>query len=129
MDVVGNFLTVLRNAIMVYKRTAVVPYSNLKAEIARVLKEEGFIKDYRREVTGEVQDRLLIYFQYVDGESAIHEIKRMSTPGCRSYKRVSDVQPLLGGLGLAILSTNRGVISDRVVRREKVGGEVICHVW
>lgn len=129
MDVVGNFLTVLRNAIMVYKRTAVVPYSNLKAEIARVLKEEGFIKDYRREVTGEVQDRLLIYFQYVDGESAIHEIKRMSTPGCRSYKRVSDVQPLLGGLGLAILSTNRGVISDRVARREKVGGEVICHVW
>jgi len=114
---------------MVYKRTAVVPYSNLKAEIARVLKEEGFIKDYRREVTGEVQDRLLIYFQYVDGESAIHEIKRMSTPGCRSYKRVSDVQPLLGGLGLAILSTNRGVISDRVARREKVGGEVICHVW
>ncbi len=129
MDVVGNFLTVLRNAIMVYKRTAVVPYSNLKAEIARVLKEEGFIKDYRREVTGEVQDRLLIYFQYVDGESAIHEIKRMSTPGCRSYKRVSDVKPLLGGLGLAILSTNRGVISDRVARREKVGGEVICHVW
>lgn len=129
MDVVGNFLTVLRNAIMVYKRTAVVPYSNLKAEIARVLKEEGFIKDYRREVTGEAQDRLLIYFQYVDGESAIHEIKRMSTPGCRSYKRVSDVQPLLGGLGLAILSTNRGVISDRVARREKVGGEVICHVW
>jgi len=129
VDVVGNFLTVLRNAIMVYKRTAVVPYSNLKAEIARVLKEEGFIKDYRREVTGEVQDRLLIYFQYVDGESAIHEIKRMSTPGCRSYKRVSDVQPLLGGLGLAILSTNRGVISDRVARREKVGGEVICHVW
>jgi small subunit ribosomal protein S8 len=129
VDVVGNFLTVLRNAIMVYKRTAVVPYSNLKAEIARVLKEEGFIKDYRREVTGEVQDRLLIYFQYVDGESAIHEIKRMSTPGCRSYKRVSDVKPLLGGLGLAILSTNRGVISDRVARREKVGGEVICHVW
>jgi len=129
VDVVGNFLTVLRNAVMVYKRTAVVPYSKLKAEIARVLKEEGFIKDFKREVTGTAQDNLVIWFQYVDGESAIHEIKRMSTPGCRSYMRVSEVRPLLGGLGLAILSTNRGVVSDRVARRENVGGEVICHVW
>lgn len=126
---VGDFLTILRNAVMVYKRTASAPYSKLKADVARVLKEEGFIADYSREAGEGVQDRLVMKLQYVDGESAIHEIKRMSKPGCRSYKRIADVQPLLGGLGLVILSTNRGVISDRVARREKVGGEVICHIW
>lgn len=129
MDMVGDFLTILRNAVMVYKRTASAPYSKLKADVARVLKEEGFIADYSREAGEGVQDRLVMKLQYVDGESAIHEIKRMSKPGCRSYKRIADVQPLLGGLGLVILSTNRGVISDRVARREKVGGEVICHIW
>ncbi len=129
MDTLGDFLTILRNAVMVYKRTASAPYSKLKAELARVLKEEGFIKDYSREVVDGVRDRLVVQLQYVDGESAIHEITRMSKPGCRSYKRIADVQPLLGGLGLVILSTNRGVISDRVARREKVGGEVLCHVW
>ena len=129
MDAVGDFLTVLRNAAMVYKRTMSVPYSNFKAEVARVLKEEGFVKDYKKEVVDGVKDRLVVYLRYVDGECAIHEIKRMSTPGCRSYKGIANIRPLLGGLGLAILSTNRGVISDRAARKENVGGEVICHVW
>lgn len=129
MDSVGDFLTVIRNGAMVYKRTVSVPYSNFKSEIARVLKEEGFIKDYKKEVVDGIRDRLVVSLRYVDGECAIHEITRKSTPGCRSYKGIIDIKPLLGGLGLAILSTNRGVISDRTARQQNVGGEVICHVW
>ena len=129
IDTVGNFLTIIRNALKVYKRSITAPYSNLNAEIARVLKEEGYIKDYKKNDVSEVKSELLVYLKYVDGESVIHEIVRLSKPGRRSYSKAADVKPVVGGLGVRILTTNEGLMSDRKARKEKVGGELLCYVW
>lgn len=129
VDVVGNFLTVIRNALMVYKRSIKVPYSNLKAEIARVLKEEGFIKDFSKETDANGHLVLTVMLKYVDGQSAINEITRISKPGCRFYERTSKITPVIGGLGVAILTTSSGIMTDQQARKLSVGGEVICHVW
>lgn len=129
VDVVGDFLTIIRNALMVYKRSTVAPYSNLKADIAKVLKEEGFIKDFDKSENDSGLPILNIYLKYVNGESVINEIKRISKPGRRYYERSRKITPVVGGLGIAILSTSSGVMSDQQARKISVGGEVICHVW
>ena len=129
IDSIGNFLTVIRNGLMVQKRSVTVQYSKLKNEIARVLKEEGYIKDFGQVEDENKKQRLQIVLKYVDGESVIQHIDRISRPGRRDYKRVSGVEPVIGGLGIAILTTSSGVITDRDARKKGVGGEVICRVW
>ncbi len=129
VDVLGDFLTVIRNALMVYKRSIKVPYSNLKVEIARVLKEEGFIKDFSKETGSDGHLALSVLLKYVDGQPAINEIKRISKPSCRFYEGSGKITPVIGGLGVAILTTSSGVMTDQQARRLSVGGEVICHVW
>ncbi|MBD3272896.1 30S ribosomal protein S8 [Candidatus Dependentiae bacterium] len=129
VDVVGNFLTVIRNALMVYKRSVSLPYSNLKAGIAKVLKDEGFIKDFNKTEDEKGHPILNISLKYVDGKPAINEIKRVSKPGRRFYERSGNITPVVGGLGVAILSTSSGIITDQQARKLSVGGEVICHVW
>lgn len=128
MDTIGDFLTVIRNGLMVNKRSIIIPHSALKASIAQVLKKEGYIKDFKVTAEG-VKNNLTVFLKYVDGESVIHEIKRKSTPGRRSYERLNGVTSVVGGLGIAILTTNKGVITDRQAKELGVGGEVICHVW
>ncbi len=129
IDTVGNFLTVIRNALKVYKRSITVPHSNLNAEIARVLKEEGYIKDFKKNNISECKAELVVTLKYVDGESAIHELVRVSTPGRRNYSRAAALKPVIGGLGVSILTTNQGVMSDRQARSKIVGGELLCYVW
>ena len=129
IDTVGNFLTIIRNALKVYKRSITAPYSKLNAEIARVLKEEGYIKDYKKNDVSEVKSELLVYLKYVDGESVIHEVVRVSTPGRRNYSKAADLKPIIGGLGISILTTNEGLMSDRRARSKVVGGELLCYVW
>ncbi len=129
IDVVGDFLTVIRNALMVYKRSVSVPYSNLKFGIAKVLKDEGYIKDFRKEEDERGKSTLVLVLKYVDGQSAINEITRVSKPGRRFYERSSKITPVVGGLGVAILTTSSGIMTDQQARRLSVGGEVICHVW
>ncbi len=129
MDVVGDFLTVIRNALMVYKRSASLPYSNLKASIASVLKDEGFIKDFSKSEDEKGHLVLNVSLKYVNGQSAINEIKRISKPGRRRYERSGSITPVIGGLGISILSTSSGVITDQQAKKLSVGGEVICHVW
>jgi small subunit ribosomal protein S8 len=129
VDVVGDFLTIIRNALMVYKRSTVAPYSSLKADIAKVLKEEGFIKDFSKSENERGLPVLDIQLKYANGEPAINEIKRISKPGRRYYERSGKITPVIGGLGVAILSTSSGVMSDQQARKLSVGGEVICHVW
>ncbi len=128
IDTIGDFLTVIRNGLMVNKRSVTVPHSTLKANIAQVLKQEGYIKDFKIVAEG-VKNSLTVYLKYIDGESVIHEIKRKSTPGRRSFERLNGVTSVVGGLGVAILTTNKGVITDRQAKEFGVGGEVICHVW
>lgn len=129
IDVVGDFLTVIRNALMVYKRTITVPHSSLKADIAKVLKDEGFIKDFSKAQDDRGHNVLNLSLKYVDGEPAINEITRISKPGRRYYERSSKITPVVGGLGVSILTTSSGVITDQQARKLSVGGEIICHVW
>jgi small subunit ribosomal protein S8 len=129
IDTIGNFLTVIRNALMISKRSVTTPFSTMKMGVAQALKDEGYIRDFKK-VDGERnQSFLTIFLKYVDGESVIHEIKRMSKPGRRRYEGTKKIEPVIGGLGISILSTNAGIISDKKARELTVGGEVICHVW
>jgi len=128
IDTIGDFLTVIRNGLMVGKRSVVVPCSNEKEAIAKTLKEEGFIKDYKKEQEG-VKASLTVMLKYVSGEPVIHEVLRVSTPGRRHYENSNGITAVTGGLGISILSTSKGVMSDRQAKKLGVGGEVICHVW
>ena len=130
IDTISNFLTIIRNGLRASKAMVVAPYSQLKAEIARILKEEGFIRDFEvLDNPDKVGKELKIYLKYYDGESVIHEIKRVSRPGLRRYKAAKMIEPVIGGLGLSIVSTNQGVMSHLKAKKLGIGGEVICAVW
>ncbi|MGB8367248.1 MAG: 30S ribosomal protein S8 [Candidatus Babeliales bacterium] len=129
VDSIGDFLTVIRNATMISKPIIVVPYSKIKFAIAQILKNEGFVKDVVVLDDKDPQKELKLFLKYVDGESVIHEIKRVSKLGRRFYTGAKDIKPVIGGLGLSIVSTSRGVISHQKAKQLNVGGEIICTVW
>jgi small subunit ribosomal protein S8 len=129
IDTIGNFLTVIRNGIMVTKKFVTVPYSKVKHEIAAILEEEGFIKNFAIETSDKGFKTLKVALRYVNNESAIHEITRISSPGLRVYKGFSNVEPVIGGLGITILSTNKGILTNRKAKSLSTGGEVLCTVW
>lgn len=128
-DPIADMLTRLRNALSINRKTVEMPTSKVKESIARVLKDEGFIEDFQ--VAGEVPQRLLkMYLKYGPlGEKVIRDLTRVSKPGCRIYKGVADLGHIRNGLGIWIVSTNRGVLSDRECREMSVGGEVLCSVF
>lgn len=128
IDTIGNFLTVVRNGLMVNKRSVVVQHSSLKEQLAKVLKEEGYIKDFKKMQEG-TKSFLTIWLKYVNGESVIHELNRVSKPGRRHYEKSNNVTFVIGGLGNSILTTSKGVLTDKQAKKLNVGGEVICHVW
>lgn len=128
-DPIADFLTRIRNANMVYHEKVEAPASRMKRAIAEILKEEGFIKDYEYVEDGK-QGVLRLYLKYgPEKKRVITGIKRISKPGLRVYARKDNVPRVLGGLGIAILSTSRGVMTDKKARRLGLGGEVICYVW
>jgi len=130
VDAIGNFLSIIRNGLMVSKPFIVAPYSKIKFEVAKILKEEGFIKDcVVVDSDDPVKKAIKVYLKYFDNESVIHEIKRVSTPGCRCYAGATNMRPVIGGLGISILSTSRGIMTHRKAKELNVGGEVICTVW
>ncbi len=129
IDTIGNFLTVMRNAMMVSKNSATVSYSKMRDGIASVLEKEGFIKEFKKHEDDSGKSYLTVYFKYFNGLPVIHEIKRVSTPGRRSYEGLKKMTPVIGGLGVSILSTNVGIITDKEAKKLSVGGEVLCHVW
>ena len=128
MDAIGNFLTIIRNGIMASKSVVIGRHSKMHQQIGDILKSEGFIKDCSV-VDQEGKKFLKVVLKYVDGESVIHEINRVSTPGRRCYVGASSIKPVIGGLGVSILTTNRGVISNKKAHEYTVGGEVICTIW
>ena len=128
VDIIGNFLTIVRNGILVTKPFVVAPHARLVAEVAKVLKEEGFIRDVEV-IEHDDKKFLKIFLKYVDGESVIHELERKSKPGRRFYSGISQVKPVVGGLGVSILTTNKGIISHKQAEKLNVGGEIICTVW
>ncbi len=128
-DPIADMLTRIRNALAAQHEEVEIPASKIKLEIARVLKQEGYIRGYELIDDGK-QGILRLRLKYgPNGEPVIHGIKRISKPGRRIYVKRKQIPRVLGGLGIAILSTSRGVITDRQARRLGVGGEVICYVW
>ena len=128
-DPVADLLTRIRNGLGAKKPFVEIPSSKLKVEIAKVLKEEGYVLNFK--VTEDAKQGILrIDLKYAsDGRPAIDGLKRESKPGRRKYVASEDVKPVLGGLGIGIVSTSRGLMTDKVARREGVGGELLCTVW
>ena len=128
-DPVADMLTRIRNANKALHDTTSMPSSKLKVEIARLLKEEGYITDYRVE-KGESFDNLVITLKYGRGrERVLTDLKRVSKPGRRIYARKDRLPRVLGGMGISILSTSRGLMTSRTAAEQGVGGEVVCFVW
>jgi small subunit ribosomal protein S8 len=127
-DPIADLLARVRNAARAQKIDMYVPYSKIKAEIARILKDEGYISDYSID-TSAAHPRIKITNKLVDRTSAITGLKRVSRPGLRRYVGADEVPRVLGGMGVAILSTSRGVLSGREAKKQKVGGELLAYVW
>ena len=122
-------LTRIRNANMTEKKVVAMPHSKMKSELARIFKAEGFIKDYTMENDGG-KSVLNIFLKYTtEREPVIQGLRRISKPSCRKYVNAEEVPRVLGGIGLAILSTSSGVITDTEAREKKIGGEVLCYIW
>ena len=125
-DPIADMLTRIRNAQMTEKVTCVMPSSKVKVAIARVLKDEGYIDGFK--VAGEAKPVLEIALKYYAGRPVIEKIERVSKPGLRIYKNKDDIPRVMNGLGIAIVSTSHGVMTDRKARATGVGGEVLCYV-
>ncbi len=128
-DPIADFLTRIRNAQMAKHDTVEIPHSKLKRELARILKEEGYITDFSERGSG-AEARIVIELKYgPDGQRAITGLRRMSRPGRRVYRKQTNIPRVLDGLGVAILSTSQGILTDHAARRAGVGGEVLCFVY
>ncbi|MBQ2891583.1 MAG: 30S ribosomal protein S8 [Bacilli bacterium] len=127
-DPIADMLTRVRNAIQRKHATVLVPASKLKLEILRVLKEEGYISDFEK-IEDEKQGMISITLKYVEKTPVIKGLKRISKPGLKVYAKRNELPRVLNGLGVAIVSTSRGVMSDRSARKENLGGEVLAFVW
>jgi small subunit ribosomal protein S8 len=127
-DPIADFLARVRNGTRAQKQEVLIPYSKIKAEIARIFKEEGYISDYSVDTSGE-HPRIKVINKLADRSSAIAGLRRISRPGLRRYVGADEIPRVLGGMGLAILSTSRGILSGREARKQKVGGELLAYVW
>ncbi len=128
-DFVADFLTVIRNSVTAKKESVTVPASKMCLRIAEILKEEGFIDKYKEFKEGP-KLFLRLHHRYMRGQRpAIQGIRKISKPGLRVYSAADEIRKVRGGLGIAIISTSKGVLTDRRAREQKVGGEVLCNVW
>ncbi len=128
-DPISDLLTRIRNAHLAKHDRLDVPASRLKLDICRILREQGFIKNFR-EVEGTPANQIRIFLRYSEeGVPAIGNVERISKPGRRVYRRADDVQPVRNGLGIGILSTSQGLMTDVQARERRVGGELICELW
>ncbi len=128
-DPIADMLTRIRNSVRVEKQFVDLPYSNLKMNIAEVMKREGYIWDYQI-MEAQPVNIIRIQLKYgPNGERVIRHIKRVSKPGCRVYSSAEDLKPVLNGLGIYVVSTSKGLLSDREAKAQKYGGEIICEIW
>ena len=128
-DPIADMLTRIRNALVARHDAVVIPASNMKKAIAKILLDEGYIKSVDFIDDG-LQGQIKIGLKYAQGkESVIKGLKRISKPGLRVYARCEELPKVLGGLGIAIVSTSKGLMTDKVARKENIGGEVLCYIW
>ena len=127
-DPIADMLTRIRNANQMRYKEVEVPASKIKIEIARILKEEGFISDYKVKKNN-IQDILVLNLKYSGKERVITGLKRISKPGLRVYAKADEIPTVLSGLGIAIISTSKGMMTDRDARKASLGGEVLAYIW
>ncbi len=127
-DPIADFLTRLRNANTARKAEVLVPYSKIKAEIARILKQEGYITNYEVDTAGKFP-QIKVLSKLANRQSAITGLKRVSKPGLRKYVGATEIPRVLGGMGISILSTPRGIITGREAKKQNIGGELLAYVW
>ena len=127
-DPIADMLTRIRNANQMRYKEVEVPASKIKNEIARILKEEGFISDYKIKKNN-IQDNIVLYLKYSGKERVITGLKRISKPGLRVYAKADEIPTVLSGLGIAIISTSKGMMTDRDARKASLGGEVLAYIW
>ena len=127
-DPIADFLTRIRNAINAKKKFVDIPSSTTKAKMAELMRDSNFIRDFNV-VEDNKQNILRIHLKYNEGEPSISGLQRISTPGLRRYVGKNDIPRVLNGLGIAILSTSKGLLTDKQAKQEAVGGEVLCHIW
>jgi len=129
-DPIADMLTRIRNAARAKHARVDLPSSKLKVEVARILKDEGYLASYKVVDDTKVKKTLRVYLRYTsDRRSVISNLRRISRPGCRRYVGKSEIRPVVGGMGIAILSTPRGLMTGQAARKEGVGGELLCEVW
>jgi len=129
-DPIADFLTRIRNAAAAKHQRVDVPVSKLKTEIARILKDEGYISTFKLVDENKTRKMLRVFLKYTpDRRSVITGVKRVSRPGARSYVASTEIRPVVGGLGISILTTPQGLMSGRAARKAKIGGELLCEVW
>ena len=126
-DPISDMLTRIRNSLLRFKHDVRIPSSKLKVAIANILKQEGYIKDYRVEAHNN-RMTLIIDLMYFKGRPVIESLTRISKPSLRSYKSVNELPKVMGGLGIAIISTAKGVMTDKSAREHGIGGEILCYV-
>ena len=127
-DPIADMLTRIRNANSMRYKEVEVPASKIKIEIARILKEEGFISDYKIKKNN-IQDNIVLYLKYSGKERVITGLKRISKPGLRVYAKAEEIPTVLSGLGIAIISTSKGLMTDKDARKASLGGEVLAYIW
>ena len=128
-DPIADMLTRIRNANMAEKQSVEMPHSKMKSEVARLLKQEGFIRDFSVE-NNEGKINLQVSLKYTqEREPVIQGLRRVSKPSCRKYANAEEIPRVLGGIGVALLSTSSGVITDSEAREKNIGGEVLCYIW
>ena len=129
IDPIGDMLARVRNAQLRAKPTVKMPHNRIKQQIARILTEEGYIRGYKMIALDENKKILKLYLKYFNNKPAIKGMVRISKPGRRIYSKLSSLPQVRGGLGIAVLSTPRGILTDRQARLLHVGGEIVCHIW
>ena len=127
-DPIADMLTRIRNALTAHKETVEIPSSIMKKEIARIMLEEGYVKEVNFVEDG-YNGKLVLTLKYVDGRSVIGGLKRVSKPGLRTYSGAENMPKVLGGFGTAIISTNKGILTDKQAKAQNVGGEVLCYIY
>lgn len=127
-DPISDMLTRIRNALMLRKESVEVPHSKIKRELSRVLKENGYIADFY-EVSDDKFKKIKLVLKYHEGRSVIQGLKRISKPGRRVYVGTQEIPRVMGGMGVAVVSTSRGILTGHQARHLKVGGELLCYVW
>jgi small subunit ribosomal protein S8 len=128
-DPIADMLTVIRNANMIKQEKVDIPASKLKMEIIKIFKNEGFIKNFKL-IEDNNKSYIRVYLKYTtNGDSVIHNVKRVSKPGLRIYRRTREIPRIFNGYGTSIISTSKGVLTDKKAREQNVGGEVLCFIW